>query len=213
MANASNNLQSVHNQSLALAGILQAVTLVDDIATSGSVDSQDELTCLHSVINLSPDNPEQVYGGASNLNTGFRWIQKLLNNPTNEKNLVITKYTGSILMLQRSLQNNPGTWNQLGNELSAIESKQQHHLLSHEELISTLAECYKRHISPLTPRIMVKGKPHLLSQDQNVFRVRALLLASLRSAVLWQQCGGSKWKLLIHKGQYVKSASSWLQSN
>jgi high frequency lysogenization protein len=41
----------------------------------------------------------------------------------------------------------------------------------------------------------------LLQQAAVVERVRASLLAAVRSAVLWRQIGGRQWQLLLHRRQ------------
>ena len=37
-------------------------------------------------------------------------------------------------------------------------------------------------------------------------KIRACLLAGIRSAVLWRQVGGSKWQLLFHRKKLVQAA-------
>ncbi len=46
---------------------------------------------------------------------------------------------------------------------------------------------------------MVQGNPHYLGQAGVVAEIRALLLAAVRSAVLWRQMGGSLWDFLLAK--------------
>jgi high frequency lysogenization protein len=45
----------------------------------------------------------------------------------------------------------------------------------------------------------VQGNPHYLQQPQVVAEIRALLLAALRSAVLWRQLGGSYWDFVFRR--------------
>ena len=44
---------------------------------------------------------------------------------------------------------------------------------------------------------MVSGEPHHLSDPKNANKIRALLLAGMRSAVLWRQLGGNRLQLLL----------------
>ena len=46
---------------------------------------------------------------------------------------------------------------------------------------------------------MVQGNPHYLGQAGVVSEIRALLLAALRSAVLWRQMGGSLWDFVFQR--------------
>ena len=57
---------------------------------------------------------------------------------------------------------------------------------------------------------MVQGNPHYLGQAGVVAEIRAILLASLRSAVLWRQLGGSIWDLFLRKRGMQQSIESWL---
>ncbi|MGE3106433.1 MAG: DUF489 family protein, partial [Lysobacterales bacterium] len=71
---------------------------------------------------------------------------------------------------------------------------------------------YGEHLSTLTPRVMVSGEPALLKQPRLVCRIRALLLAAVRAAVLWRQSGGSRFGLLLHNKSIRVQAQALLQS-
>ena len=43
------------------------------------------------------------------------------------------------------------------------------------------------------------GDPNVLQREENAARVRALLLAGIRSAVLWRQTGGRRWQLIFRR--------------
>ena len=47
---------------------------------------------------------------------------------------------------------------------------------------------------------MVQGNPHYLGQPGVVSEIRALLLAAVRSAMLWRQLGGNQWQFLFARG-------------
>jgi high frequency lysogenization protein len=72
-----------------------------------------------------------------------------------------------------------------------------HFPMLHENILAQLADIYAETVSTLQPRIMVQGEPlHLQNQD-NINLIRALLLAGIRAALLWRQCGGSRRQLLF----------------
>ena len=73
-----------------------------------------------------------------------------------------------------------------------------------------LAEVYQRNISTLSPRVMVTGEPLHLQNPDNQNRIRAVLLAGVRAAILWQQCGGNRWTLLFGRRRLVDAARSLL---
>ena len=57
----------------------------------------------------------------------------------------------------------------------------------------------------------MQGNPHYLGQAAVVAEVRAVLLAAVRSAVLWRQMGGSLWDFLLRKRAMVGAIRSHLR--
>ena len=82
--------------------------------------------------------------------------------------------------------------------------------LTHDNLVAGLAETYSNTLSLLQPRIMVRGEPHLLNITENANLIRALLLSGVRSAVLWHQCGGGRWRLLLGRRRLIAEAQRLL---
>ncbi|MNO05884.1 putative lysogenization regulator [compost metagenome] len=58
---------------------------------------------------------------------------------------------------------------------------------------------------------MVQGNPHYLGQAGVVDEIRALLLAAVRSAVLWRQMGGSLWDFLFGKRAMIEAVDRALR--
>ena len=77
-------------------------------------------------------------------------------------------------------------------------------------MVACLAETYSETVSTLSPRIMVTGEPNLLNRPEIANRIRALLLAGMRAAVLWHQCGGGRLKLLFQARKTVEQARQLL---
>jgi len=71
--------------------------------------------------------------------------------------------------------------------------------LLHENVLANLGEVYQNTISTLQPRIMVNGEQEYLSRPEIANKIRACLLAGVRSAILWRQCGGTRWKFLFYR--------------
>ena len=77
-------------------------------------------------------------------------------------------------------------------------------------MIAALARLYAETISTLRPRVMVQGNPHYLGQAGVVAEIRALLLAALRSAVLWRQLGGSLWDFVLRRREMAAAIDARL---
>ena len=45
----------------------------------------------------------------------------------------------------------------------------------------------------------MNGDQAYLSRPETANKIRACLLAGIRSALLWKQCGGTRWKFLFYR--------------
>ena len=62
----------------------------------------------------------------------------------------------------------------------------------------------------MRPQIIVQGEQDFLQQDDVPQRIRSLLLAAFRSAVLWQQKDGSRFKILWQRTRMQNAAAALL---
>tara|TARA_B110000196_G_C20719935_1_gene463707 strand:- start:184 stop:600 length:417 start_codon:yes stop_codon:yes gene_type:complete len=80
--------------------------------------------------------------------------------------------------------------------------------LRQEQSFEQLATLYQDTISTLSHRIQVHGQEDYLQNDYVSNRVRSLLLAGIRSAVLWHQLGGRRWRLILYRKRLQETASA-----
>jgi high frequency lysogenization protein len=64
---------------------------------------------------------------------------------------------------------------------------------------------YQDTLSTLSFRVQVTGNVQHLKTPANADKIRALLLAGVRSAMLWKQLGGKRWQLILQRRQIVNS--------
>ncbi len=205
--------RKLEDKTLALAGIFQACYLVQQIATKGIADHQILTISINTIFQQNPNDTLDVYGGKRhNLQKGLRLIPQQLGHNPQGRNTELTKYAINVLFLAKKLLSDP---QRLENIAKAIEKarKQNEHFQSviHEEIIATLATAYTHNISTLIPRIMVSGDPQLLQISQNTQLIRALLLAAIRSAILWTQLGGSRWQILFQRKKFIQLSQHLLR--
>jgi high frequency lysogenization protein len=50
------------------------------------------------------------------------------------------------------------------------------------------------------------GEKHILQNPVNANKIRALLLAAIRSTVLWRQKGGKRWHFLWSRNKILRTA-------
>ncbi len=198
---------SLQDRTLALAGIYQAITLVDRVANDQSVDERDIERCLATIFETNPDSAQSVYGSPDTLNDGLQ----ALVEPRAGKHVALTRYVVGILHLENRLNTQPEVLAALGRGIDKVQGQADFFgAITHPSAIAALAELYVDCISPLGPRIMINGKPECLNRTETAETIRALLLAAMRSAVLWRQCGGRRWRLIIGYRGMMEYASELL---
>lgn len=199
--------QTDRDRAIALAGLFQATHLVRDIARNGQADAEDFATCIGSVFKIDANNNEDVYGGVRHLRTGLRLFTQPLKQPEDRE---VTRYALTLLALERKLQRKPALLQQIRQHIDDTKEKLQYFTATHNNIIASLAEAYVTTISTITPRIMVNGEHSYLTQAENADRIRALLLAGMRSAVLWRQSGGGRLLMLLRYKALAREAQNLL---
>lgn len=195
----------IENQ-LALAGVCQTATLVQQIARTGDVDEHACEASLSSILVTNPENPQQVFGALDNLGIGFKTLASQLSNKAGSKDTEVTRYIASILGLERKLSRNPKALAELADRISHVQRQLAHVDFQNAQIIGSLASIYSDVVSPLAPRIQIAGHEQHLNQVSNQQRVRALLLAGVRSAVMWRQMGGKRRNILFKRKSILGAA-------
>jgi high frequency lysogenization protein len=80
-------------------------------------------------------------------------------------------------------------------------------------VIAALDGLYQTTVSTFSFRIQVGGDPRHLQNTENAARIRALLLAGIRSALLWRQVGGKRWHMLFFRSRLKPSLRRILKSS
>jgi high frequency lysogenization protein len=187
----------VRSRILALAGMVQALKLVRQIADTGHADVALEATVLDSVFRIDAASAEAVYGDNTGLRSGLLLLREYLVSRSGDESL--TKLAMSLLQIERRFVADSDLGGQVRRGIVALSDKAMDQGSSHPEVIARLGQLYADTISQLRPKVIVQGNPHYLQQANVVAEIRALLLAALRSAVLWRQMGGSFWDFLLRR--------------
>ena len=204
-------LRTLTHQVIALAGISQALRLVQHIARRGMADREDLETSIASTLKLEAEGVMEVYGGLPRLATGLRQLERQLAEPA-RVDPEQARYAAAVIFLERELTKRPSLVEAVGSGVRRAAEQAETLGALDDEVLTILAETYHAHLSPLKPRIEVVGKPRHLGYPANIDRIRALLLAGLRSAVLWRQCGGTRWNLLLYRTRLQREARRLLDS-
>lgn len=201
-------------QTIALAAIFQAASLVEQLARTGDIPTTELELLINSLFKQNPDSFDDIYGARPNLQAGYHGICKIMGADNSKQNSDIKpevmRYALSILHLESRLRKNADMMNQLGNSIQSSVRQADHFHITHESVIGSLADTYKETLSTLSFRIKVTGNPQILQNSLNANKVRALLLAGIRAAILWRQVGGRRWQLLLSRKRYIRDAQSLL---
>jgi len=194
----------IEERTIALAGVLQACAQVQALANTGESDESATNTSLQSILILDALNTPAVYGGVGGLKQGLRMISEGVLNAPEGNQVEVLRYTMSLLHLQNQLYRDGDLFAEFGQEVERLSA------VSDEELVNACSEVYQKFISPMRPQIIVQGEQEFLQRDEVPPLIRSMLLAGIRSAVLWQQKEGSKFKILWQRTRMQNAARSLL---
>lgn len=197
-------------QVMALAGVHQAAFLVQQIARHGTLEDDAFQSSIGTLFKINADTTESVYGGWSQLRPGLKALTNQLNR--RDRDLELTRYTVCLLFLERKLTRRHDLMQLIVDGVTSASAQVDYFSLTHSNVLANLADLYSRTISTLSPRIMVTGTQAHLNHGDNANKIRSLLLAGMRSTVLWRQLGGSRLQLLLGRKHIVRSAQELLQN-
>lgn len=202
-------MHSEQDRLIALAGIFQAAWLTHQVAYKGMADSRAMEASIHSLFQIDAESVPAVFGGMPGVAGGLRYLSDQLSAPS-RRGSDISRYVIALMHLERKLSADPTMLAKLGQDIQRIGARLEHFSLLHNNILTQLADCYAQTISTLQPRIMVNGEPAHLQNPDNANKIRALLLAGIRSALLWRQCGGTRLQILLRQRRLKALAQTLL---
>ncbi len=199
------------NRVIALAGMLQACSLVDTLATGGYLDKAAFATSVQSLLELNPGSTAETYGDIHSLSLGLDTLINILGGSRNSASRFHSRYAFGVLHLQKQLSKRRDMMQVIASRLEQARQQADHFECTHDNVIANLADLYLDTISRFRYRIHVRGDATYLQQQRVANQVRTLLFAAIRSAILWRQVGGRRWHLLTQR-QNILSLAKDLRS-
>lgn len=202
-----------HERLIALAGIFEAAALVDRIAKTNQAQEAPVACLLNSLLIRNPKNTLEVYGGDHfNLRNGLKMLAGALERNPVELPREALRYSVGIMELQKQLAKRPDMLELIGQRLTSIEQQAQLFGIAHDNVVSAFAALYQETLSTFKLRLQIHGEMQFLQNPRNAERIRALLLAGIRSATLWRQLGGNRWQLFFSRRKILNDAYALLRS-
>lgn len=224
MNNSAVELSRWEWQIVALAAVAQSAALVNKLAYYGNVSQAELIASVNPLLVLNPSSEADVYPCTGHLNLGLRTLNSIFAQANSAENASIIRYILGRLVLRNKLDANPHMQSNIRERLQSVQPLQlisEHtapwlmedeeipdEQLRQEQTFEQLATLYQDTISTLSHRIRVQGQVDYLQNDYIANRVRALLLAGIRSAVLWHQLGGRRWRLVFYRNRIQKTVNS-----
>ena len=208
--------RNFRDQVVALAGIFQCARLVQQLAREGRAGGEPFQHSIRSVLAIDAPDTAAVYGGLEGVHLGLELLQSKLGGHSVPADVEMARYVVAIMHLEKLLRRKPDMQESIRRGIETVQEQMKFFEAEapvddlHPKLIEKLAELYTQTISILGPRIMVSGEHGHLANPVVAARVRATLLAGIRSAVLWHQLGGRRFQLLFSRGKVARAAAELL---
>lgn len=187
----------IQDQALALAGVAQFATNAHNIASHGNHVPEYMDTALSAIFCTDPTQAADVIPRLDHIQDGVRLLGRQVGRTAARKeDAHVAGNMGQIARLAGRLMKKR-------EALTAIRAAiDRARLADAEQAPRILDEAYQANISPIPPQIMVHGHPTYLNNTLQQQRIRTHLLAAIRCAILWRQCGGRFWRLVIMRRRF-----------
>ncbi len=190
----------LQQQLVSLGGVFQAAHLVHRLAHSGQIHNAALTYMLKTLMVRKPDTTVDVYGGDDYaLMDGYRTLKAALERDGQNLPRESLSYAMAMITLERSFAARDDLLQLAGQRLEQIERQLEFVAIDSDAAVSAFAAIYQDTISTFATRIQVHGEMRFLQQEMTAAKIRALLLAGIRSARLWRQNGGRRWHLVVKR--------------
>jgi high frequency lysogenization protein len=206
---------SLHDRTLALAGLFQAARLTQQLARDGHCPADTLAASVHSLFMFDAAATEEVFGGAGGVRLGLTLLRDKLVGKTDPGDMEIARYVVALLALERRLEQHAPVQDAIHRGLEAAETQTRGLEPEPGEalpmpVVEKIAELYAQTLSTLGPRILVNGEQGYLANARIAAKVRCALFAGVRAAFLWRQLGGRRWQLLFQRRRIAAAADAIL---
>ena len=224
---------SLHDRTLALAGLFQAARLTQQLAREGRAEPKTLGASIESLFMIDAATTEEVFGGAGGVTAGLKFLRDKLSGATEVGDMEVARYVVSLLHLERQFEKRPEVQDAVRRGLEAADNSRDGGGRATPEAVAEsqarsstqtedsepissgtiekIAELYTQTVSTLGPRILVNGEQGYLANSLIAAKVRCALFAGIRAAFLWRQLGGRRWQLLFRRRQIADEASAILR--
>src|SRR5690554_2081877 len=129
--------RSLHDQTLALAGVFQAANLVQQIANNGNCNTDSLETCLRSLFATDPASTLDVYGGElADVREGLVTLSTVMGEQKKQQDIEVLRYVLNLIHLESKLNRDKDMLEVIGSRID-----QARHTASRSEERRVGKEC------------------------------------------------------------------------
>ena len=203
-------IKNTDEQIIALAGLYQSCYVVSNISWKGGYNEQELLPLINSILQIDSTVVKDIYVDINSIKPGFIYLKKQIIGDIFTRSSETRRYVASLKILSKHLMDNQKTIDLIQTLLK--EFKENAEDLTTDQKAQKLSEIYQKTLSKFEPRIIVNGENKYLTDPIQASRIRTALFAGVRATLLWEQLGGSKWKLLLFKSSLSKKIDFYINS-
>ena len=217
MSTSPSTFSNWEHQNIALCAVAQCAALVHELAIGKEIRQSQLASAINPLLILNPESVEQVYPNLESLTLGFSTLQSILGSNRLKQNSQIRRYITEILILRKTLSKNMIMQSVVRAGLSNLEpirpslidcmQTNQQEINEQNYTFEEISSLYRKTLSTLKHRIKVAGKVQFLKNEIVSNKIRGLLFAGVRSAVLWHQLDGRYWRLFIYNKRISNTVS------
>lgn len=197
---------------IALAGIFQSALLVKNIAETGQINENAFQASINSLYKIDAPDVPSVYGKLVDLLMGLQELKHWCDKAKNYKKNDVNRYVYSLMYLERKIAHDKSKLNILTRRIKQAVSQANYFTGIHPTVLASLASIYVDLFGSYSFRIQVLGAAEILSKPEIANKIRALLLAGIRSTVLWRQLGGGRLQLIFSRHKIFQIAQELILS-
>lgn len=191
---------TLRDQALSLAGVAQFALYAHELASDGRDTPQRMEVAQHAIFCTDPDSVVDVYGDLSSVGDGIAYLKRqLAGQKPDQQAALVARYIGQLLRVSGALLKDDAALSRIRGAIDRAR------LADTADVPAILDDAYRNSISPVKPRIMLHGHPSYLQNETIQARARTQLMAAVRCAIMWRQCGGGFIALFFRRKALLKS--------
>jgi len=196
-------------RTLAVAGVLQAAQLVHESAHGAKPQENLFRASVHSLFVFRPGDAAEVYGGLQGVTGGLECMAEIHRQGLSRRPDEL-RYGAEMMRVERHLSRYGEMLPVLRKRLETIRQREDFAEQPLTALCSDVNLVYLDTLSKLDHRIHLQGGKRYLGDSQVQAQIRTLLMAGVRSVMLWRQLGGNVLNLFWQRQKMLQTAQRLL---